>query len=314
MQENKCTVVILLPNFKQDIDNNTKHENLKDKLKISPIIIAVGVTLILCATVSTVAINKIFDNKNKQQVEFFNDKNNSSELEKTDTENTTSSTAAISKGADINKVKRSTTKKTTTKIDSELESNDITDQSNEQTFDFPADINTVTYDQLIAIDGVGPATAEKIIDYRNNHGKIVNLDLLLEINGIGTSTLEKLKGYLYVSENDYEDISIENNDSNDNNASPNQNHTNPPNTTTKDNDTTTKITTQITTIKQMKQVNINTATAIEISDALLLDLEICEKIVELRNNIQYYSNSLELLYVDEISEQMLSERMNFIII
>ena len=71
-------------------------------------------------------------------------------------------------------------------------------QLTKDTYIFPADLNTVTKDQLMQIDGIGEKTAQKIIDYRTKAGGYKNIEQLLDVDSIGEKTLEKLKKYLYV--------------------------------------------------------------------------------------------------------------------
>lgn len=54
-------------------------------------------------------------------------------------------------------------------------------------------INQASYEQLIALKGIGPAKAKAILDYIERHGELVSLDELLEIRGIGQGLLTKLK-------------------------------------------------------------------------------------------------------------------------
>jgi competence protein ComEA len=58
----------------------------------------------------------------------------------------------------------------------------------------PVDLNTASAEQLDALPGVGPATAQKIIDYRQAHGPFRSIDELEGVPGIGPSKLAQLKG------------------------------------------------------------------------------------------------------------------------
>lgn len=59
------------------------------------------------------------------------------------------------------------------------------------------DINSAGLTELCDLPGIGPVTAQKIIDYREANGYFETLDELLEIPGIGEKTLEKLIPYAY---------------------------------------------------------------------------------------------------------------------
>jgi competence protein ComEA len=58
----------------------------------------------------------------------------------------------------------------------------------------PLDLNTASAEQLDALPGVGPATAQKIIDYRQAHGPFRAIDELEGVPGIGPSKVAQLKG------------------------------------------------------------------------------------------------------------------------
>lgn len=54
-------------------------------------------------------------------------------------------------------------------------------------------LNSADSAALQQINGIGPVTADKIIEYRNDKGAFTKLEQLKEISGIGEKTFEKLK-------------------------------------------------------------------------------------------------------------------------
>jgi competence protein ComEA len=57
----------------------------------------------------------------------------------------------------------------------------------------PVHLNTATPDELDALPGIGPVTAQKILDYRDEHGAFSSVDDLDAIPGIGPARLEQLR-------------------------------------------------------------------------------------------------------------------------
>lgn len=55
------------------------------------------------------------------------------------------------------------------------------------------DLNAATSEELQELPRVGPATAEKIIEYRERNGRFSTVDQLLEVPGIGERTLEGMR-------------------------------------------------------------------------------------------------------------------------
>jgi len=66
------------------------------------------------------------------------------------------------------------------------------------TIDSPLDINRATITQLDSLPGIGPVTAQRIIDYRTKVGRINSVDELKKISGLGGAKFEEIKSLLRV--------------------------------------------------------------------------------------------------------------------
>ena len=60
----------------------------------------------------------------------------------------------------------------------------------------PISLGTATVEQLDTIDGIGPVTAQKIVEFRDQHGGLASVDQLDELSGIGPATMESLRARL----------------------------------------------------------------------------------------------------------------------
>ncbi|HSS34051.1 MAG TPA: ComEA family DNA-binding protein [Solirubrobacterales bacterium] len=60
----------------------------------------------------------------------------------------------------------------------------------------PISLGTATVEQLDTIDGIGPVTAEDIVEFRDQHGGLSSIDQLDQISGIGPATMESLRARL----------------------------------------------------------------------------------------------------------------------
>ena len=58
----------------------------------------------------------------------------------------------------------------------------------------PVQLSSATAEQLDSLPGVGPATAQKILGYRAEHGAFRSVEELDEVPGIGPTRVEQLKG------------------------------------------------------------------------------------------------------------------------
>jgi len=57
-------------------------------------------------------------------------------------------------------------------------------------------LNTATTAELEALPGVGPVLAERIVQYRADHGPFTQVDQLHEVKGVGDHLLERLQANL----------------------------------------------------------------------------------------------------------------------
>lgn len=62
----------------------------------------------------------------------------------------------------------------------------------------PVDLNTATAAQLDQIPGIGPITAQKILDWRDQHGRFTAVTELREIDGIGAKTFARIAPHVRI--------------------------------------------------------------------------------------------------------------------
>ena len=57
----------------------------------------------------------------------------------------------------------------------------------------PVNLNTATVEQLDTLPGVGPVLAQRIVDYRTQHGGFRSVDDLRQVDGVGDARFKQLK-------------------------------------------------------------------------------------------------------------------------
>jgi competence protein ComEA len=60
----------------------------------------------------------------------------------------------------------------------------------------PISLGTATIEQLDTIEGIGPVTAEKIVEFRDQRGGLASVDQLDQVSGIGPATMDSLRSRL----------------------------------------------------------------------------------------------------------------------
>jgi competence protein ComEA len=63
----------------------------------------------------------------------------------------------------------------------------------------PLNLNTATQAQLESLPGIGPAAAQRILEYRQKNGSFKKIEDLMNVKGIGEKSFLKLKPLITVA-------------------------------------------------------------------------------------------------------------------
>jgi competence protein ComEA len=62
----------------------------------------------------------------------------------------------------------------------------------------PVNINTATVGELDTLPGIGPSTAQKIVDYRDENGPFTSVEAILNVSGIGEAKFDQMAPYITI--------------------------------------------------------------------------------------------------------------------
>jgi len=101
----------------------------------------------------------------------------------------------IPKKEEVKNIKKSTVVNKTKKVVSNTTAGITKNEevSNSSGSNGKINLNTASISQLDTLDGIGPATAQKIIDYREQNGGFNSIEDLKSVNGIGDAKYDKIK-------------------------------------------------------------------------------------------------------------------------
>lgn len=69
-------------------------------------------------------------------------------------------------------------------------------ETTENAAGYRLDINTATAGELEALPGIGPALARRMLDWQTENGPFTGKDDVLAVDGIGETTYERIEPYI----------------------------------------------------------------------------------------------------------------------
>ena len=83
-------------------------------------------------------------------------------------------------------------------IETENNNSSYSNASDGKNTNSKVNINTASKEELDTLPGIGPSTAEKIINYRKENGKFKSIEAIKDVSGIGDSKYENIKDMIEI--------------------------------------------------------------------------------------------------------------------
>lgn len=83
-------------------------------------------------------------------------------------------------------------------IETENNNSSYSNASDGKNTNSKVNINTASKEELDTLPGIGPSTAEKIINYRKENGKFKSIEGIKDVSGIGDSKYENIKDMIEI--------------------------------------------------------------------------------------------------------------------